>query len=195
MNSHKYISQALSHKKHGISKDHELIEFIKAVELHYNTTILDVIKTERPIHQDILIEIITDKHTDSQPFRTDTNSHNVLKETYQKCYNQICTTDFFSLEDIVLDKLQTELNDFISKRFLPVWNLQLMNTTFLFFLWNQYDADRMKGFTNQIENEVNNYFWSLENHGFMNKFRIKVNFDSKENLDKNFNGNFRAYFD
>jgi len=100
-----------------------------------------------------------------------------------------------SLEDIVVNKLQTQLNDFISDRFLPIWNLQRMNSTFLFFLWNQYDTDRMRDFTTQIENEVNEYFWLMENHGYITEFRIKVEFDSKENLDKNFNGSFRAYFD
>ena len=179
MNSHKYINQALSNHKHGVSKDHELYDYIKEVELYYNTSIVDAVKTERPIHKDVLIEIITDKHTDCQPFRSDTNSHNVLKEIYTKCYNQLCATDFMALEDIVVDKLQADLNNFISLKFLPVWNLQRMGSTFLFFLWNQYDADRMKDFTTQIENEVNEYFWSMENHGYMTKFRINVEFDSK----------------
>ena len=195
LNSQRYINQALSNKENGIPSSHELIEFIKKVEEKYSITIVDAIKIERPIHEDVLVNIITDTRKDARPLISELQSQTVLREIYKECYDAFCSTDVESLEALIQNKLYSEITDFVSDRFLPIWNLQAFNSNFIFFLWNDYDCDRMKNFTNQIEEEINSVFWSKETFGYLSEFRIKVSFDSKENLDKNFAGSFRAYFD
>ena len=195
LNSQRYINQALSNKENGIPSSHELIEFINKVEEKYGISIVDAIKIERPIHEDVLVNIITDTRKDSRPLISELQSQIVLREIYKECYDKFCSTDVESLEALVQNKLYSEITDFVSDRFLPVWNLQAFNSTFIFFLWNDYDCHRMKNFADQVEEEINSVFWSKETFGYLSEFRIKVSFDSKENLDKNFGGSFRAYFD
>ncbi len=196
MTNLKYIDKALSNKENGISPNHELYEFIRKTELKFNTKILEAVKINRPIHKDVLIKIITEKHSDCQPFRSNNNYENTLRAIYKDCYNDdSCSTDYTSLEDIILLKLEKKLIDFISEKYLPIWSLQRINNTFIFFLWYQDDANRMKKVINEIGNDVNNYFWSMKNYDCISKFRIKIEVDSKENLDSNYNGSFREYFD
>ncbi len=195
INSQQYINQALINKENGMPSSHDLIDFIKKVEARYDITIFDAIKIERPIHEDVLINVIVDTREDSRPLISELQSQTVLGEIYAECYGEFCSTDIESLEAIVQNKLYSEISDFVSERFLPIWNLQTIHSTFIFFLWNEYDCNRMKNFTEQIEEEINSVFWSKDTFGYLTEFRIKVLFDSKENLDKNFNGSFRAYFE
>ena len=82
--NHKYIRQSLLNKSNGISKSHNLIEFIEEVKSIYNIKILDAIKIERPIYKDCQIDIITDTKEDARKLNSNNQNQLNLKNIFQK---------------------------------------------------------------------------------------------------------------
>lgn len=92
-------------------------------------------------------------------------------------------------------KSSNEVKDFIKKKYSVVWDvLTLFSDSVIFYYSNSDIAiNESKGISEAIASD---YYEILKKHDELNYFsreNIRIKFDSKENLDKNYQGNFLYY--
>jgi hypothetical protein len=92
-------------------------------------------------------------------------------------------------------KAKKEVQDFIKKNYAVVWDVMAMFSNSVVFYYSDSDIaiNASKGISDAI---VSDYYEILKKYDELNCFtreNIHLKFDSKENLDKNYQGNFYYY--
>jgi hypothetical protein len=92
-------------------------------------------------------------------------------------------------------KAEKEVKDFIKVKYSVVWDVLTMfsNSVIFYYVDSDIATNESKGISEAITND---YFSILKKYDDLNYFRrenICLKFDSKENLDKNYEGNFFYY--
>ena len=200
-----YYEETYHNVKNGVH-NHEFQHLIDWIKSEFDIVVYNVIYDTMRFKDKTLLNIILKREDDQEEFHKKVGVEENSKvtsyfESYYRDsdkYNSqgihVDTETFESAYKFRLSKNLGLAKDYLIKKYSEIWHIDLFIYTFFTFTYKDEQIEQFKQQINELSEQIYEILKPFDEFNFLEISDIKIHLDSKENFDRNYDGNWLRYF-